>query len=257
MRKKKPIEQIIWTISGVLLFVTLWWILSLIIRDDLLLPTPYTVVRDLFVASAQKVFFASVFGTLGRAALSFAISFGLALVLAVLAASTRVLAQILRPLLTIQRTIPTMSIILLAIIWLRSKNSPILIGCLISFPIMYSAFLTAIQGIDRSQIEMCRVYSVSPALIFRDLYLPSIMPVMVDTSATAIGLTMKVVIAGEVLAQTANSMGRQMNIAKLNLDTSSLLAWTLLAVLISAALEIIIRLSARLTTIRKKVPLSV
>ena len=58
---------------------------------------------------------------------------------------------------------------------------------------------------------------------------------------------MKVMIASEVLAQTFDSMGVNMQISRIYLDTAQLMGWTLAAIIMSFALEGAVSLLRRVT----------
>ena len=58
-------------------------------------------------------------------------------------------------------------------------------------------------------------------------------------------LNFKLVIAAEVLAQTADSIGVNMQLAKLDLDTATLLAWTVAAIAIGGIIELAISFIAK------------
>ena len=64
---------------------------------------------------------------------------------------------------------------------------------------------------------------------------------------SALTLNVKLIIAAEALAQTRISMGNAMQISKGNLNIAELLAWTVMAILLSYVLELLIILIKKLT----------
>ena len=79
-------------------------------------------------------------------------------------------------------------------------------------------------------------------MLFRSLYIPQTLPLVFTSIKSSIGLNLKLIISAEVLAQTADSMGLYMQLAKINLDTAVLLAWTLVAILLGGLFEGIVTL---------------
>jgi NitT/TauT family transport system permease protein len=225
--------------ASVALFLAVWAGASAAIGAEIILPAPRTVFSDFSALLSDAEFWRAIGGTLMRTLVSFSISFGLALLLSVVAFLVPAAEKALSPLVTIARATPTMSIILLSLIWLTSATSPILIACLIIFPLLYSDFCSALKSIDPALLNMARLYRVRKADIVLRLFIPGIAPSALDAMRSGISLNMKVLIAAEVLAQTAESIGLKMQIARMFLDTADLLAWTAAAILLSYALEFI------------------
>ncbi len=113
----------------------------------------------------------------------------------------------------------------------------IAVGFLIAFPILYSAFYSAIVGVDGDLLKMARLYKVSPTDRIRFIYLPSIADCMFDTGRSTLSLTLKVVIASEMLTNVARSIGDRIQVAYATMEISYLLAWTLIAIVFSFVLE--------------------
>lgn len=227
---------------AVALFIALWYAAAVIVDAEIILPKPSVVLSNLIELLGVKAFWAAVGGTLVRSLASFGISLGLALVLAVCGFLLPPLYRALSPIVTIARATPTMSIILLAIIWLTSQTSPILIACLIVFPMLYSGIYSALNEIESGLINMAKIYKVSARDIVIRLYIPNILPSVLDSVRSAVSLNVKIIIAAEVLAQTRQSMGNIMQISRVMLDTASLLAWTAVAIIISYILELVVAL---------------
>ena len=103
--------------------------------------------------------------------------------------------------------------------------------------IMYNACRTAIDGVDPDLIEMAKVYGVRPVDRLTGIYLPSVLPSVADGSRSAVSLCVKVVIAAEVLAQTADSIGVEMQRASAIFEIARLMAWTMVAIVMSFAFE--------------------
>lgn len=226
-------------------FILIWYIAAIAVDIELILPRPALVFKELLALISGKTFWTAVGGTLSRSFTGFAISFALAMILAVAGFAIKPIHRAFSPLVIISRAIPTMSVILLSLIWLTSQTSPILISSLIMFPMFYSDFYSALNNIDKGVIDMAKLYKVGAKDIVTRLYIPNILPSVLDSVRSGISFNVKIVIAAEVLAQTRQSMGISMQISRVMLDTASLLAWTAAAVTISYALELIVELIKR------------
>ncbi len=229
--------SLVYPIIGVGLFLLIWYVISSFIGVEMILPSPIQSLIRLFDLINTSEFWIAVGNTLLRALFSFVLSFVLAVVLGVVSYILPIFAKILNPIIVILRAIPTMSIILLALIWLDSKTAPILIAFLILFPHLYSSLLSAFENINKELIDVSNAFKVPIWKRITCLYLPSILPSTLDAMKANVSLGIKVTIAGEVLAQTALSMGVYMQISKMYFDTAELLGWTIMSILLSYILE--------------------
>ena len=171
--------------------------------------------------------------TAGRVAGSFLLSFVFAAALSALGAVFKPLHRVLSPVVTVLQAAPTMAVILIVAVWLDRGE----IGFLICFPLLYNAMHSAIAGVDVGLVEMARVYRIRPLDRLTGLYLPSVLPAVADGCRSAVSLCVKVVIAAEVLAQTAGSIGIEMQRASVVFEIARLMAWTLVAIVMSFLFE--------------------
>lgn len=244
---KKRVLNIIFPIITLIIVIMLWFIAARLIGVELVLPSPLTALKRFFALLGEGVFWRNVFSTLSRSLYSFLLAFIAALIFAVLAFFSETFYKLFNPVVMIMRAVPTMSVILLCMIWLTSRVSPIVIAFLIVFPVIFGGAHSALTGVDVKLGEMSRMYKVSKGKMTTKLYIPAIAPALFDTSRSAIGLNLKVLIAAEVLASTQNSIGNMLQMSKIYLDTPSLFAWTIAAILLSFLLESIVVLIKRLS----------
>lgn len=234
----KKYQNIFYPLITAALLLLLWYAVSAIVNKPIILPAPSVVLKDFFALWGEGVFWKSVLGSLWRAVRSFFYAVVFAAILSVIASFSVVFRKLFDPLVTVLRSVPTMSIILLALIWLSAASSPVLIAFLITFPTLYGVFLSALDGVDKDLIEMSNVYKVGKRDMVKDLYLPSVLPAAMDGMRSMVSLSLKVTIASEVMAQTRLSMGAYMQQSMIYFETAKLLAWTLAAIVFSYLLEL-------------------
>ena len=239
MKGKNSLLKILSPLITLAAFLLAWFVLAKIIDVEILLPDPTKVLASFWelISNQSGNFYSAVWATLLRAGTGFLISFGLALVFVALSLVSAVVERAISPLVLIARATPTMSIILLALVWLNANLSPVLVGVLISFPALYSALMGCIRGVDPALIEMAKVYKVGFFSRITKLYVPCVVPSFSEQCASITSLNLKVVIAGEVLAQSTISMGLEMQLAKVMLEMPDLFAWTAVAIILSFAAE--------------------
>lgn len=236
-----------YTIISVTSLIILWQLLAMWINSPILVPLPRETAVVFYNIVSSPFFFETVFTTFMRMAIGFAITFSSAVVLGMLAGFISPIYYLLKPIVTLFKAVPTMGIILLAIIWLDSNVAPILVSFMILFPLLFQNVVHGIQNIDPKLIEMASVYKISRINKIKNIYLPSIQSHLAAGISTAIGLNVRIVIAAEVLSQPNVSIGTAFQIARANLNTAGVFAWSIIAIMLVGLFELIVRLLRKST----------
>ena len=105
---------------------------------------------------------------------------------------------------------------------------------LMVFPVIYMNVLEGIRSADEKLLEMAQVFRLSVGKKLLYIYLPAVAPFFVSACSVSLGLCWKSGIAAEVIGTPDGSMFYQ---AKIFLQTSELLAWTVVVVAVSVAFE--------------------
>ena len=228
---KKILISVAQVAASVLVVLLLWWLFAVIADSDLVLPDPWQVFELLGRSLAQGETYLALLMTVARAVMAFALSFGVALALALLVGVCPRTRPFVNGIVTVLRALPTIAIILVVMVALSSSSAvPVVVAFLVAFPIAYSAFLRETD--DRQLAELCKVYGVSAHKKVRYVLLPQIGRSVLRQCHDGLPLCMKVVIAGEVLALPRLGLGKDMYVAKVNLLTANVLALTLLALVV-------------------------
>jgi NitT/TauT family transport system permease protein len=225
--------------------VTAWQAASWLARLEIILPGPAATLARLQGVLSSRGFVADVLATVTRGILGFAVSAVAALALGVAAGRSERVFVLLQPAVALVRATPVMSVILLAMIWFRTDGMPVFVAFLMCFPVLYGNVVEGIRSLDRDLVDMARAFRVRRRRIFGSLYLPAILPYLVAGFSATLGLAWKVVVAAEVLAQPARAVGSRLQDARVMLDTAGVLAWTVVALLLAAATEGLLRGVAR------------
>ncbi len=238
---------------SILAFIVFWKLLSLWVAQTIIVPSPEETVAALRAIVSKPNFGIIIGHSLRRMLIGFSVTAVIAVVVGVSAGIIEPLRQILKPLVLVLKAVPTMAIILLALIWLASEKAPMLVGGIICFPIIYQNVVKGISEVDVKLLEMARVYKVDKKHMIKDIYLPSIKPYLLAALSTAAGLNVKVVIAAEVLSQPPLSIGENFQIARANLDTPAVFGWAIIAIVIAAGFDYAIQLLSGNRQFRKQV----
>lgn len=205
--------------------------------SEIILPSPDRAFAALVELAGEDNFLPSILQTIKRGSAGFLLSAAAALCIGIAAGENRIVFNLFRPLLTVIKTVPVLSIVLLAIIWFSTENVPVFVCFLVVFPVISANVIEGIRNIDPHLLEMARIYRVGRRRILFQIYLPSLIPYLLAGLSTAAGVTWKAVIAAEVLSMPRYAIGTGMQYAQIQLNTAELFAWTILAVIISSLSE--------------------
>jgi len=233
-------KEKLYTLLSILSLIIIWKVLAVIINKSILVPSPEETFKELIYIIKSSYFVVTVLGTIKRVLLGFFISFILAIVLSLLAGFNNIIYYLLKPIVTIIKVIPTMGIILLALIWLKSEYATIFVGFLIIFPILYENNLKGIKSVDKNLLEMGKIYEISHYNLIKDIYFPSMKPFILAGINNALSINLKIIVAAEVLSELPNSVGSFLQIEKTSLNTPGVFAWCLVALIIGGSFEIIL-----------------
>ena len=222
---------------AVCFWLGLWQIGSMALDQEILLVSPFQVLRRLGQLALTADFWNSIGFSLMRIGCGFLLAVILGILLAALSFCFPRIMELSAPLILTIKSVPVASFIILTLIWLPSRRLSILISFLMVFPVMYTNVLEGIRATDRALLEMARVFRVSPLRCIRGIYIPQVYPYFQSGLKISLGLCWKAGIAAEVIGMPSGSMGERLQQAKVYLDTPDLFAWTLVIVLVSLFFE--------------------
>ena len=222
---------------SIVFWLSVWQIAALLIGEELFLPSPAAVLSRLISISSEPVFWSSIAFSLSRISLGFFLSLLSALVLSFLSYKAKAVRILLEPLVKMIKATPVASIVILALVWIRSRNLSVVISFLMVFPVVYTNMLEGLDSLDRSLVEMADVYSIRGIRRFRYILLPSLTPYYESALKLGLGLCWKSGIAAEVISMPSGSIGERLYEAKIYLSTPDLFAWTVTIVLLAFIFE--------------------
>lgn len=221
-------------------WIFVWEVLSRIINQELFLPSPRSVLLTAFELSKGPQFWFSIANSFKRIILGFILGLVIGSVLATLSYKSRVIYELISPLLKVIKATPVASFIILALVWISPVNLSILIAFLMVLPIAFSNILHGLQSTDKKLLEMARVFHVNRWKRIRAIYFPAVMPFVISAMSIGLGFSFKSGIAAEVIGKPINSIGLKLYEAKLYFMIKELFAWTFVIIILSVLFENII-----------------
>lgn len=224
-------------IGAVVLILGLWQAAAMLVKQNLLLCSPWDVLVRLFSLIREGSFWAAVGFSLSRILLGFLSAFLLGILLAVLAGRFPLAETLLRPFVVSVKSIPVASFIIIALIWLSARQLSTFISFLMVFPVIYSNMLAGLKAVDPQLREMAHSYRIPFLRRFVWIDLIGTKPHLLSACTVALGLAWKSGIAAEVIGIPDGSIGEMLYKAKVYFDTPDLFAWTVVIVLASQGFE--------------------
>ncbi len=220
-----------------MLWLALWQLVCLAVDMELLVVSPLTVAKRLGELCVTADFWRYSLGSLGRITEGFLLGSAAGAALAVVCHRWSFAREFLTPAITLIKTTPVASFIILALVWLTGQRVPVFISFLMVLPVVYGNVLEGIREVDPKLLEMAKVYGMSRRKRATKITIPSVLPYMMAACRTALGLSWKAGVAAEVIGVTKDSIGRQLYYSKIYLETADLFAWTAVVILLSLCLE--------------------
>ncbi len=222
---------------SIFFFLIIWEGVALYIDNSLLFPRVSEIFLSLKNLVASGDFILILWNTLSRFFISIVFSLILAIIFSVASYRYEVISFLLFPFIIFLRAVPTIAIIIVVLIWSSVEKVPIVVGVLILFPILYESILGGIKNVDKNLLKMSKVFKVPTKRVVRNIYIPSIYYSISSNIPSYIGLTFKVIIAGEVLSQESLSIGGEIFINKIYLESSNIFAWIIVVIVLNYFLE--------------------
>ena len=223
--------------AAVLLALLVWQLAAASLSSSLLLVSPLRVLERLCGLVREPQFYAAVGFSFVRIVAGFLLGLGCGTLLAVAASRWHLAEVLLWPYVTVIKTTPVASFIILCLIWLDSSSLPVFISFLMVLPIVYANMLEGIRQTDQKLLEMAKLFRVGAGRRLLYIYLPQLRPYLITACSVALGLSWKAGIAAEVIGIPDGSIGERLYEAKVYLNSADLFAWTVVIIAVSIAFE--------------------
>lgn len=231
--KRKILERLL----AILAWIIIWWIASIIIEQEMILPSPVSVMKKIISFLPQPSFWHSIGFSLSNILIGFLSGYCLGLVLACLSNQIRMVEVFLNPFIVTIKAAPVASYIILLLLFFSSRHVSVIISFLMAFPIVYTNILNGLKNVNKKLLEMAYVYGVSFSKKIIYIYFSELLPFLITSFSLGLGMCWKAGIAAEVIGLPLGSIGEKLYQAKIFVDTTSVLAWTVVIISISLFLE--------------------
>lgn len=235
--KKDKFLNLLLPVITVGCILVLWSVSSAVIDNQFLLPNLKLTLNSLITLFCSGEFYLAFLYTILRSVIAFLVSFLLATGLALIGNANQTAKRVIKILISITRALPTIAVVLLLLFWTNSQVAPVIVTMLVVLPTVYTNVDNALNEIDKEQLQMCKLFSVDDKTVLTKVKIPQIAPSMVNAVGSGLSLNLKLMVAAEVLSQTANSLGYMLNTSKVYFEISTMIAIVLVTVIVGIIIE--------------------
>lgn len=222
--------RVLQAVIGMLVLAAGWQVLSMVLPPFLFPPVPEIIARTVEILITGSLLIdvlltaARIFGGLLGA-------FILGCLLALVIARSKVVENVLTPVLTFFQGIPALSWVVFAIIWFHGTEFRVLfIMVMTTLPAFTFQILDAIRSMSKDLFEMTMSFRPSRWTLFRFLIVPTIVPGILTAWKVNLGNAARVVVVAELVGATGG-VGYQLLRQQQLFDMAGAMAWTLQLVL--------------------------
>ena len=221
------------TCLSLLLIPVAWQLLSWQMAQPQLIPSFPDLIRALLRLVYTPGFLVSIGTTCLRACVGLLLSLAAASITAFLLNRSEAIRFLFMPWLSLLRSVPVISFILLALIFLNPEMIPLLIAFLTMYPLLTENLLKGLMNRRDSWKMLARQFHLNAWNRLFQINYPQLKPYLFSGLASAVGFGWRAIIMGEVLSQCVDGIGKRMKEAQVFIDVPELIAWTLVAIVLS------------------------
>lgn len=229
MKKKHLVVALIW--------LALWELLAILVGEELILPTPQSVILALFRLAMTLSFWETILFSILRILGGFLLGYLISVIFSVLAYKFSFFDTFIRPAISVIKATPVASFIILALIWSDKSIVPVIICVLMVIPIVWSNLMTGLGNVDKGLLEMAKIYDMTGFDTVNHIYIHSLAPYNFAAIGSGLGLCWKAGIAAEVICRTLPSIGNSIWETKFYLLSDEMFAWTSVVVILSVLFD--------------------
>ncbi len=242
---KKKIYRVAVFILSISLWLLIWELSANSIGNEFILPQIGSTASALCALVSQYEFWYTVMLSITRILLGFILGTLLGVLLSVLGELVYPIGVFISIGMTIIKSTPVASIIMVLWVMLSDMDIPIIIALLMVMPIIYQNLIDGFKSIDKNLVEVSEIFQFSVWKKIKLLYFPALYKYFIPSLLTAIGLAWKSGIATEIITYTKNSIGKNIFDAKNIFEFPTVFAWTIVIVFISLVFEFSIKMFSR------------
>lgn len=197
-----------------------------------IMPSPLAVMKSLIESLTTD--YGQIFITLLRLAASLLIAITIGTAIGIITGTISSVRPYLRALVFIDTGIPALSWMLMAVFWFKDPEIRMFfILFVIVVPIYALNVHDGIRAMPKDWLEMYESFRPTRLQVLRHLIIPHIIPYVLMTTKSTVGYATRMLIFAELIGSSVG-IGARMGLAQATFHMDSVIAWTVLLVVINA-----------------------
>ena len=240
-RRKEKILEASFILLGIVLLLSIYELIAYL-TDYKVLPELFKSFEAMFIEMGKTKTWVYLGYSLLRLLITLVIVTVLGYLIGLLASYYKPLELVLKPIIYILTSIPTITIILIVVIY--TKITSYVIVSLVTFPIIYKASLNGGKMVYEKYKDIMNLEGGKSMNNFSKVLSPLTLPYIFMGLSQASALGLKVELTAEVFisTNTFKGLGSLINLAYINGDFEIMIGLTILAVIFMSLIELLIYL---------------
>lgn len=219
------------------LIVLFWWLSSLSV-PHYIFPGPVRVWDAFKLIAAGGELWRDLGITLWRVAVGFVVATLFALPFGILLGANRRIGEFFEPVIPVLNTVSSAIWAIFAIIWFGiSDATTIFVVFMTAMPLIVTNVWQGTRTVNADFIELARVLRMPDWKVMTKIYLPTVLPHFFSGARLAFGFGWRVSLVAETIG-ASSGVGYRLRQAADLIKTDQVFAWTLMLVIMMAAIEI-------------------
>ena len=220
-----------------MVWLVIWQMVSLLVDNSILFTGPIETIMALICNVVDPWFIKGVLGTVFRIGVGLFLGICAGLFFAVLCKRYQRLEEFLQPFVSLLKTVPVASFVILFLIWWSSRYLAVAISFCVVFPQIYISTLEGLKSTDEKLLEMAKVFHMPAKNRLGYIYRPAVQPFLKSSIKISVGMAWKSGVAAEVISMGKDSIGGNLYLYKVGLDTAGVFALTVTIIFLSYLFE--------------------
>jgi NitT/TauT family transport system permease protein len=196
-----------------------------------ILPSPISVLSALLASLTTD--YLQILITIIRLLVSLALSIAIGTAIGIIMGTFGSVRPYLRALVIIDTGIPALSWMLVAVFWFKDPELRMFfIMLVIIVPIFALNVYDGIRAMPKEWLDMCESFRPTRFQVLRYLILPHIVPYVLMTTRSTVGYATRMLIFAELIGSSLG-IGARMGLAQATFHMDSVIAWTVLLVIMN------------------------
>lgn len=221
----------------VLFWLLLWQVAALVIGNELLFAGPIKTLQVLGELVVTGAFWQTVGFSMLRILTGFLLALTCGCLLGLAGLKWSLAENLISPFMLFCKAVPVASFAVILLIWWGASFLSLAICFLVTLPLVYVNFMEGMRSVDKKMLQMAQVFCVSGRGRFFAIYRPALAPFMEGCLKTALSMGIKAGVAAEVIGISDWSIGGEIYLSKIYLDTAGVFAWTIVVIVLSFSVE--------------------